>query len=172
MKSQLTALAGPPCSGKSTAGTILAELLSVRFCETDRMVESSLGKPISWIFHNLGEKAFRTAEKQAVEKALAHEPCVIALGGGTLLNTCTRKLVESRCRLFTLWASPETLARRNTGERPLAASNCMFQALLLERRKHYESLPGRVSTEGRTPRMVAELIAELLRKEDPVLWSR
>lgn len=169
MKHQLIAIAGPPCSGKSASGAILAELLSVNFLETDHLVEETQGRTISWIFKNLGEAAFRALENQAVKKAVSSKALVIALGGGTLLDLNTRKLVEAQCRIFTLWATPETLVSRNTGGRPLAVSEEMLYRLLRERKEHYASLPGRLCTDGKTPRQVATIIAGILRKEDPSL---
>ena len=171
MRSKFIAFAGPPCSGKSTTGAMLAELLSLNFVETDLLVEETAGKPISWIFSNLGEAAFRTLEKNAVREALSKKPCVIALGGGTLLDHETRELVESHCIVFTLWAPPETLVSRNNGDRPLAASEEMFAMLLKGREEHYASLPGRICTHGKTPGQVAMTILEMLRKEDPARWS-
>lgn len=171
MRRKFIALAGPPCSGKSAAGAKIAELVSLDFVETDLLVEEASGVSISRIFSTRGEAAFRTLEKEAVRKALSRKPCVIALGGGTLLDSETRTLVESKCTIFTLWASPETLASRNRGGRPLAASEEMFTRLLKEREEHYASLPRRLCTGEKTPGQVAMAILEMLRKEDPALWS-
>lgn len=175
MKHKVIALAGPPCSGKSSSGRKLAELLSVEFVETDAEVEAALGKTIEWLFENHGEAAFRAAEKRAVQKLIMKytlSGAVISLGGGTLLDSETSELVRSKCTLFTLWTPFETLLARNTGGRPLAVSDGQFRALLLKRKDHYQSLPGRISTEGLTPCQIAETIAGILRKEDPALWSR
>jgi len=167
MRNLFIAIAGPPCSGKSTSGAILAKLLSLDFAETDDLIEKSSERSIGWIFSNLGEKVFRAREKNAVEKILSGNGCVVALGGGTLLDRDTRNLVESRCRIFTLWAPLETLVARNTGGRPLAATESMFRQLLCHREEHYASLPGRLCTQGMTPEEVAIAMARILRKEDP-----
>lgn len=136
------------------------------------MVEESSGRSICWIFDNQGEAAFRELERKAVVNALSGNRRVVALGGGTLLDPTTLRLVESECRIFTLWASGKVLAERNSGGRPLAGSEDQLMGLLESRRKHYLSLPGRIDTEGRTPEEIAAVMSGILRKEDPSLWSR
>ncbi len=175
MRTRLIALAGPPCSGKSASGAILAGITGGVFLETDREVEEALGKTIPEIFSTLGEEVFRMAEAEAVRRILEEDQlpgAVVALGGGTLLNRETRELVEARCRVFTLTAPVETLVVRNRGGRPLAATEEQFRELLRRRGEHYASLGNPVNTEGRTPEETAMIIAGMLRKEDPARWFR
>jgi hypothetical protein len=64
-------LIGPPGAGKSTVGPLLAALLGVGFTDTDSWVEASAGKPVSDIFIQDGEAAFRALERAAVASAIA-----------------------------------------------------------------------------------------------------
>lgn len=163
------ALAGPPCSGKSSTGRLLAEILNVEFLETDSLVEESAGKSIADIFRDSGETEFRTVEKKVTEETILscrNRSAVVSLGGGTLLDPGTRILVESECTVFTLAASANTLLSRNTGGRPLSGDGESFRKLLKERTAHYLSLPGQVATENRSPGEIARLLARELRKED------
>lgn len=76
-------LVGYAGSGKSSLGKRLARRLGVRFVDTDKAVEQSVGASIADIFHYEGEEYFRIAERGAVE-ALANEgiDMVVATGGG------------------------------------------------------------------------------------------
>ena len=53
------ALIGFMATGKSTIGPLLARELEYDFIDTDAMVEAELGRPVSDIFTELGEDAFR-----------------------------------------------------------------------------------------------------------------
>jgi shikimate kinase len=64
-------LIGAPGAGKTTVGTVLAARLGVGFADTDAIVESAAGKPVSDIFITDGEPAFRRLEREAVAAALA-----------------------------------------------------------------------------------------------------
>ena len=168
MKRILTALAGPPCSGKTATGVILAGILDVEFLETDSLIEQNSGKSIAQIFEMSGEAGFRKIEKQTVRRVVSGchgRPAVIALGGGTLLDCETRTLVESECRVFTLTAPEDILVSRNTGGRPLAADATAFRKLLEDRAAHYLSLPAQVNTGSSTPEEIALMLAEKIRKE-------
>ncbi|HPJ28452.1 MAG TPA: shikimate kinase [Candidatus Sabulitectum sp.] len=172
MNKRLIAIAGPPCSGKSATGAVLAEILKLGFLETDEMVEKAAGASVEKIFHTLGETTFRQLETEALRRAVSGADRVIALGGGTLLNRENLTLVLGHCRVFTLYADTGTLWRRNSGGRPLTRNRTDFQKLMEIRSEHYLSLPGRICSADKTPSQTALLIAEVLIAEDPVLWSR
>ena len=55
----MVCLAGPPGSGKSSAGPILAERLGVAFRDLDELIEAEAGRSIPEIFEAEGEAAFR-----------------------------------------------------------------------------------------------------------------
>ena len=68
-------LIGPPGAGKSTVGPLLAGLLGVGFADTDSQVEAVAGKPVSEVFIEDGEAAFRALERAAVASAVANVIC-------------------------------------------------------------------------------------------------
>ena len=160
MSNNIIALAGPPCSGKSIVGEILAGSLEADFIDIDGRIEYETGHSIEWIFYNSGEKSFRVAEKRILEKVISSSLCltVVALGGGTLLDPDCRKLVEENTLLFTLSASVDILIERNNGSRPLAADSRMMKKLINGREEHYSSLSNPVDTDDRSPEQVAEII--------------
>ncbi|WP_344606433.1 shikimate kinase [Sporichthya brevicatena] len=83
-------LVGPPGAGKSTVGRLVAERLALPLRDTDADVEATAGKPISEIFVDDGEAAFRALERAAVATALTTHDGVLALGGGAILAEDTR----------------------------------------------------------------------------------
>lgn len=160
MSNNIIALAGPPGSGKSTVGEILSCSLQADFVDIDCLIQEESKHTIEWIFSHNGEKAFRAIEKRILAEVILSNSArtVIALGGGALLNTESRALVENKTILFTLFASTETLISRNNGNRPLASDADMLKNLLCLREEHYSSLGNPVSTENKSPREVAEVV--------------
>ncbi|MCK5842383.1 MAG: shikimate kinase [Candidatus Sabulitectum sp.] len=160
MTKNIIALAGPPCSGKSTVGRILSVSLQADFIDIDCRIEAETEHTIEWIFNNQGEQAFRAVEREILRRAMVcnGRRTVIALGGGALLDPDSRTRIERETILFTLSASPETLVDRNSGQRPLAVDPQGLRALLNNREAHYLSLGNQVSTEKRTPQQVSEII--------------
>ena len=67
-------LVGPPAVGKSTVGALLAGRLGVSFCDVDTVIERQQDRPITEIFAELGEPAFRRLELEATLAALAGLP--------------------------------------------------------------------------------------------------
>ena len=75
-------LIGLPGSGKTTVGRLVAEQLQATFVDVDALLVRKEGKPVTMIFAEKGEAAFRELERKEVETALAAPPAVIAPGGG------------------------------------------------------------------------------------------
>lgn len=82
-------LIGPPGSGKSKLGRVLAHGLGVAVRDTDDDIETRAGKPVSDIFVDDGEPAFRALEREAVATALAEHDGVLSLGGGAVMDAAT-----------------------------------------------------------------------------------
>ena len=79
-------LYGPPGSGKSTIGQILAQRLDLPFIDLDAFIERAAKQCIPDIFALEGEAGFRAREAAAFDQAAHGSAAVIALGGGALLN--------------------------------------------------------------------------------------
>ncbi len=156
-------IAGPPFSGKSSTGSILASMLELPFYDLDTVIESFAGMRISDIFRTAGEEKFRELESECLKRILEkNEIMVLALGGGCLLQETNLMSVKGRGILFTLSASPETLQMRRehqNGKRPLALNEAALLKLLSVRKQHYDSLPNRIDTTYLTPVEVATRIA-------------
>ena len=76
------ALIGFMGTGKTVVGKALAEKLGREFVELDTLIEQKAGKPISEIFQQDGEVAFRELEIEVTKEVSENKNQVIACGGG------------------------------------------------------------------------------------------
>ncbi|MGV8059197.1 MAG: shikimate kinase [Smithellaceae bacterium] len=79
-------LIGYRACGKSTVGKLLAAKLRIPFCDIDSLVEEKAGMPIKDIVASQGWDFFRAREKEAIQKLTPNSACVIATGGGVVLD--------------------------------------------------------------------------------------
>jgi len=142
-------LYGPPGSGKSTIGKILAERLELPFTDIDSVIEKQAGKKIARIFAEDGEERFRDLESDALATVAHQPPAVIALGGGALLRPDNRAAAEASGSVLCFTADLLTLqerVRRAPGQRPLVqdegtSAESPLGRLLAARAAHYSSFP-------------------------------
>ena len=137
-------LVGPPGAGKTSVGAELAKRLGVDFLDADAKIVAEQGRPISDIFTDDGEPAFRAIEEQAVAEALTDHDGVLALGGGAVLSEATRKrLVGHRVVLLTVGLAEGFRRTGMSTARPLLAGvnpRATFKALLDERMPIYHEV--------------------------------
>ena len=158
-------LIGPPGAGKSSVGRQLAKILTCEILDTDLEIERQSGKKISAIFTDDGEAVFRALEKSVVLDALQNANGVVALGGGSILDSDVADyLSKSSIPVAYLEVSISQAAPRVgfNKERPLLTINPRQQwmALMEKRRPIYESLATfKIATDNRKPAEVAQEIA-------------
>jgi shikimate kinase len=157
-------LIGPPGSGKTTLGRLLAERLGVGFRDTDTDVEAVAGKPVSDIFVEDGEARFRELEHEAVRRALAEHDGVLSLGGGAVLHPETQALLAGHHVVYLQVGLADAVQRVGLASaRPLLvlSPRSQLKKLMEERRPVYERLAAvTVTTDQREP---AELAEEILK---------
>ena len=89
-------LVGPMGAGKSALGRRLAQARGLPFVDLDREIERRAGADIPAIFAHEGEAGFRRREREALVDALAGPTCVLATGGGAILDAGSRARIRER----------------------------------------------------------------------------
>ncbi|MFJ1754615.1 shikimate kinase [Kitasatospora sp. NPDC088134] len=164
-------LVGPPGSGKSTVGRLLAERLGLPFQDTDTAVEQLTGKSVADLFVEEGEPHFRRLERNVVRAAATGFPGVLALGGGAVMAEESRALLGPLPVVFLEVPLGDAVKRVGLdAPRPLLAVNprARWRELMEARRPLYlEVATAVVATEGRTPEQVADAVLEALEWKAP-----
>ncbi|NUW31075.1 shikimate kinase [Nonomuraea sp. SMC257] len=157
-------LIGPPGSGKTTLGRLLAARFGVAFRDTDADVEAVAGKPVSDIFVEDGEERFRELEREAVRRALAEHDGVLSLGGGAVLDEGTQALLAGQPVVYLQVGLADAVQRVGLASaRPLLVLNprSRLKKLMEERRPIYERLAVlTVVTDQRPPEELADEIVK------------
>lgn len=161
---------GPPGAGKSSVGRQLGKVMQIPFSDTDKIIEERTGKKIAEIFLEDGEPIFRKIEREVVLEEIAKEDGILALGGGSILDSeVDKELSKLKSQVIYLEVSISNAAPRVgfNKDRPLLAVNPRQQwmALMEKRRPIYERLAGhKVSTDNKKPSEVVKEIQGLIRK--------
>ena len=169
----IVALTGFMGAGKTSVGRALAALLGWAFFDLDHQIELHQKAPIRELFRRHGEPQFREVETETLRRMLQQvsAPTVIALGGGTFIQTANAELLRSSgVRVVFLETPVEHMFERCRPEshastenlRPLAADPEAFRALYAERLPQYRTADLTVSTAGRTADQSAKEIVERL----------
>ncbi len=120
MKSNII-LIGFMGTGKTAVGKRLATLLDKDFYDSDQEVESVTGMTISQLFNKYGEVRFRSEEKLAIQRLVQNRNCIIATGGGIILDQANVNLLAKNGIIICLMARPEIIYERvkRRNNRPL-----------------------------------------------------
>ena len=159
-------------SGKSTVGRCLAEKLGFTFVDLDAEIIRREARPIADIFREQGEPHFRQLEHETLGRILAamSGPTVIALGGGTFIQSRNRDLLSRHgARTVYLDGPLPVLLERCAAEqdaRPLARDSESFRALHAERQPIYRLAEVTVEIGDRTPEAIADALATALAKQN------
>ncbi len=95
-------LIGPMGAGKSTIGKFLAKELKLDFYDTDQVIESRTGAPISWIFDIEGEEGFQKREEKVLDELSSYNGIVLATGGKIVISPRNRQMLVSRGKVVYL----------------------------------------------------------------------
>lgn len=163
----IISLTGFMGSGKSCVGRELSELLSARFVDLDREIVRIQGCSISEIFNCGGETSFRKIEtntlKSVIEQLSGESTAVLSLGGGTITNDSSRKLILTKTRSVFLRTRFETIQKRigkeGNNSRPLFVN---ADTLFFQRQAQYAEAEFTVDTDDLSPRKVALKIISLV----------
>jgi shikimate kinase len=161
-------LMGYRCSGKSSVGMTVANMLRVPFYDTDEMIRQRTGRTVAEIVRAGGWPAFRDAEKEVVRGLAGVAGSVIAVGGGTPLDPENAVILKKNGFFVWLSVDPEILVRRLKGGRggedqrpPLSNGEAggEMERILKERIPVYRSLTDlTIETGEQTVEEIAERI--------------
>ena len=161
-------------AGKSSVGRALGEKLGWVFEDLDDRIERREQRKVSDIFRDSGESGFRRAEHAALKELLAElkpgDEKILALGGGTFVQTNNVRLIEASrvptvfldADVAELWRRCRQQAERRGTERPLLGSMQRFRELYEARRPHYVKASFRQETIGKTTEEIATALVEAL----------
>ncbi|MFC1466573.1 MAG: 3-dehydroquinate synthase [Candidatus Brachytrichaceae bacterium NZ_4S206] len=166
-------LAGFMGTGKSTVGRLCAQRLGLDFVDADEEISRREGMPIPAIFAAHGEGYFRERERALVAELSARRGCVIATGGGMIVDDDNRAALLGSGVGVCLTATPEIILQRVGGEmaaaeRPMLRGGDVagrIARLLRERAPKYAQMHYWVDTSRCAPDDVADLVCDLYRRE-------
>lgn len=157
-------------TGKTAIGQRVAVRLGLRFVDTDHLIEHRTGQTIAALFATRGEAHFRQLERAVVQELAAQSDCVIATGGGTVLNPDNRRDLERTGVVICLWCDPDVIDRRTrqNRQRPLledADRRRKIHDLLRQRAPLYQAIPHRVDNTHTTVEEDVESVIRIYRDQ-------
>jgi len=160
---------GYRCTGKTSVGKRLAAHLGLPFYDTDVLIQEASGQTIEQIVETGGWPAFRAAERRTIAQLALQDNCVIALGGGAVLDPDNVAAMKIRGRIFWLAAGIQTIRERMAADAisdaqrpPLKGGDRNVEAALVleERTPLYEAAAD--FTVDTTAKSIDEIVAEIL----------
>ena len=162
LEKQNVVLIGMPSAGKTTVGSHLAKLTGKAFLDTDQIIVSHIGGTISEYFAAHGEEAFRKLEHEVISNAAKKDGCVIATGGGAVLDAENIRLLRQNGIIVFLNRSLEHLIV--SAERPLSNSREALEKLYEKRYPLYAKAADLCVDANSSPEQIANAIREELGK--------
>ncbi len=149
--------------GKSTIGKKLAEKLSFRFSDIDKIIEGIEKTTIRNLFNTKGEGYFRKLEVKISLQEINKKKVVISLGGGAILSDVIRNSVKKQCTSFWLDTEINILNTRlkNSKNRPLLFGKNLKPALIkiyTQRKKFYNKADFRIKCDLLKPEEIVDKI--------------
>jgi shikimate kinase len=109
MKIVLTGFMG---TGKTVVGARLAERLGLPFIDLDRLIEDGAGMKVAEVFASEGEAGFRRRERELIATLAHRRDCVIATGGGAVLDPENVQHLKMGGVVVCLRADPGAILQR------------------------------------------------------------
>lgn len=167
MKIVLTGFMG---TGKSVVGRRLAERLALPFIDLDAAIEATAEMTVSEIFALEGESGFRRRERELIASLTNRGNCVIATGGGALLDPENARNLRTGAMLVCLVAEPTVILQRLGADasRPLLQGPdrlARIRELLTQRDPAYAQADLTIETSGADVEEIVDRIVCRLRLE-------
>ena len=98
-------------TGKTSVGRLLAAKLAKPFLDSDELIEAYSGKTVQEMVEEGGWGLFRREEKRVVTELSAKDGCVVALGGGAVLDEENIRNLKAKGFFIWLTAGAETILK-------------------------------------------------------------
>lgn len=152
-------------TGKTTVGRAVAQQLGHTLLDSDAEIERSAGQTVAEIFASRGEPAFRAMEREFIERGHPGTRCVVACGGGLVVQPGMLELLKSKGVVICLHASLETILKRTQGNRHRPLLNVedpmeRIRSLFAQREPVYRKAGTMILTDGRP---LADIVAHVIR---------
>ena len=152
-------------TGKTTVGHAVAQRMGYKLLDSDVEIERKAGKSIPDIFANEGEPAFRVLERDFIEHGHPARKCVVACGGGLVVQPGMLELLKSKGVVICLQASLETILKRTQGSRHRPLLNVddpmeRIRTLYAAREPIYRQAGTVILTDGRP---LSEIVTHVIR---------
>ena len=152
-------------TGKTTVGRAVAQRMDYQLFDSDVEIERLAGKSIAEIFAAEGEPAFRAMERKFIEQGHPAERCVVACGGGLVVQPGMLELLKTKGVVICLHATLETILKRTQGSRHRPLLNVddpmdRIRTLYAQRELVYRQAGTMVLTDGR---QLNDIVAHVIR---------
>ncbi|HBH94931.1 MAG TPA: shikimate kinase [Ruminococcaceae bacterium] len=151
--------------GKSHTGKLLSKKLKLPFVDLDEYIVKKEKRSIPEIFEQSGEPYFRELEGKCLKEL--GEGCIVATGGGTLINENTAEYANTQgITVFLDARFPVCYGRiKDDKNRPLAVNNTreqLYRIYLMRRKIYRKHSKFTVKAEG-TGNDIANAVIELIK---------
>ncbi|MCE2484371.1 MAG: shikimate kinase [Desulfurellaceae bacterium] len=155
-------------TGKTQVGRRLAKRLGWRFIDTDLIIEQELGTSIRQLFAEKGEAYFRGQERRVIARVCQDQRCVIATGGGAIVDPANAQQLQNSGLLICLTATPEVIFARVRGntDRPLLQAEdplSTIRSLLARRSDAYARAQLTIDTSQQSVEQVVAVVLNAYR---------
>ena len=152
-------------TGKTTIGRAVAYRLKYQLFDSDHEIEREEGRLITEIFANEGEAYFRGLERRFIEVGHPSDKCVVACGGGLVVQPGMLDFLGQKGVVICLHASIETVLARTAVSRNRPLLNVedpreRIKALYAEREPIYKRAGTVILTDQRP---AADIISHVMR---------
>jgi shikimate kinase / 3-dehydroquinate synthase len=169
-------LIGLSGTGKSSLAPLIARELGYSWIDTDDEISRRVGRTIPEIFRDLGETTFRAVEREVLREACTGSDCVIATGGGAVLDELNWTRMRPGSVIIHLRASNQEILRRLEAAqqadpadvRPLLAGESpeqRLEKLWMARQPLYSRADIEIRTDGKS---LDQIVAEVIRAVERV----
>ncbi|MBK7997005.1 MAG: shikimate kinase [Blastocatellia bacterium] len=152
--------------GKTSVGSVLAQKLSYKFVDLDKLIVEQENFSIKDIFSKFGEEYFREIEHKTLETIINYTDSIIALGGGTFTFERNRNLIQQNGISIWLDCDLDVILSRLSNDtlRPLYSNPKQMQELLNSRLSAYSQANFTVDVSNLTIDETVNNIISVIRK--------